>query len=115
MEFAVGAGTVDDAGVKHLITRFGQRNLVANGLHHTRCIEAEHTGLAVFRRLVPTYLGIDGIYRNGFHLHQNVVSLRFRLGQIDVDEGILGGDGLARPVTDGAHEKSPLLVCVPLT
>ena len=115
MELAVGAGAVDDTGVKHLVAGLEQRDLVADGLYHARRIEAEHAGFAVFRRLVAAHLGIDGVHRNGLHFHQNIVPLCFRLGQVDIDEGVFCGDGLAGPVTDGAHEQSPLLVCVPLT
>ncbi|MOA06609.1 hypothetical protein D3C78_1262590 [compost metagenome] len=115
MEFAVGAGAVDDTGVEYLVAGLEQRDLVADGLHHAGSIEAEHARFAVFRRLVAAHLGVDGVYRNGLHFHQNVVPFRFRLGQVDIDEGVFRRDGLAGPVTDGAHEQSPLLVCVPLT
>ena len=72
--------------------------------HRTGGIETEHLGLAAGIVVAPD-LGIDRIDRDRLDPDQEIVRPRLWPVDLDIDEGIVGGDGTGMAISDGAHGK----------
>ena len=113
VQFAVGAGTVDGAGVENLVARLEQADLTAYRLDGSGCIPTEHLGGTIVRRIAKADnamadLGVDRVDRDGSNLDQQIVRARSGIGQLHVLQrfGMLGRQGLV--VSDGFHGNAPL-------
>ena len=81
LQLAIAAITMYGAGVPHAVSGAEQGHPLTHGFHHPCSIPAQNFGLAL--RLLRQAFADFGIYRvngNGFHPHQQVVTVGFRGG-----------------------------------
>jgi len=67
------------------------------------CVPTKHPPAPGFGFGTSPYLGVNRIDRDRLYLDQQLTAFRLRLGQVDVDEGGLIGDGSWDLIADGAH------------
>ena len=108
VQFAIGAGTVDGAGIEHPVAGLEQSDFAAHGLDDAGRVPAQYLGRAVLRFDAEADLGIDRVDRDGPNLDQKIVCTRSGFGQLHVLQcfGMVGRQGLV--VSDGFHGNGPL-------
>ncbi len=103
VEFRVGAGSSDIAGVPDLVARFEQRHRFAHGLHHPSRVPAENPRSSVGRTAGPAHFGVDRVHRNGAHFYEQVVGPWGGVCHFDVDQAFRVGDRQRFDESDCTH------------
>ncbi len=106
MEFAVGAGTEDGAGVEDFVAGLEESDVGADGLDDAGAIEAENLGLLRGSLSAHADLGVDGIDRNGADGDEQVARAGGGRGEFEVEEGIGIGRRQGLDVANGFHDGS---------
>ncbi len=70
VQLAVGTRPSQRTGIEHLVARLEQRDLAADGLHHTRHVPAQHLACTILRLDVLTDLGVHRVDGDGLDLDQ---------------------------------------------
>ena len=93
MEFAVGAGADDGAGVEDFVAGLEERDFGADGFDNAGAIEAENFGLRLGALGAHAHLGVDGIDGDGADGDEQIARAGSGLGEFEVEErfGIGGG------------------------
>jgi len=105
LQFAVAAGARDRAGVPDAVARLEQGHVGTDRLDDAGRVPAQHLPFAGFRLGALAHLGVDRVDRHRAHLDQQVVALRDRVRQGDVDQRLGVVDREAGLVSDGFHGK----------
>ncbi|MNS95712.1 hypothetical protein D3C72_1299810 [compost metagenome] len=107
VQFRIGAGANDGAGVVHAVADLEAGHVAADGFDGADRVPAQHLGLSGLGGGVLADLGVDRVDRHGLHAHQQVARAGHRGGELDVLQrfGVVDGEGLV--VADGFHGKRP--------
>ena len=103
MQFSIGTGTIDHAGVKYLIAWAKQRAIGPNRAHHAGAIKAQDAW-RLTRVIALAHLGIHRVHRHRVDFHQHVAP-GWRSGgrDVQINQRIRLINRQAFPVSNGFH------------
>jgi hypothetical protein len=109
VQLGVGTLTGDAAGVEHLVAGPEEGGLRPGSADDAGRVVAQHLDAAgLVRAGAAADLGVNRVHRDGADLDQEVATGGDGVGELDVDQGLRGVDGLGLAIADGAHARPPV-------